>query len=438
MLTPSSLHAGISMSKCEASPALEHRNIHGIVSPLPLGSLAVGHDREVVMVCQQTASRRGLLQSQMAELPPHGAPLTRLLELGDTVQIGEHYVSVERRIGEGTFGAVWSARSSTGSRVAIKEIRCLSESAVATAHYEGQILKALAAASADADDEAVERIPVLVASSTECLGNEEWSVRLAMTQIPGESLNRFIERHRTESDTLRPQPTPYEQLKTACFFTRELLSQLAPAFARISSLAYHRDVNPRNILIDDADRTQPRYGLIDFGLAVEATQWRLGTVEKAGEAVVGVWQVWGVGGDCRYWPVSSWLMLEQGPRALSSCPHLCMEYKTHLDLHALGVTALQVFMDLSPSPAHQEPTQEILEKLWTLHHAWERYWDDATCFWKRLFNAYRSGDNSDLSAVKAEYRRLAVHRQVGQSLSNLRVALAAVAEACEPCHLKMI
>jgi serine/threonine protein kinase len=302
---------------------------------------------------------------------------------------------------------------------------------VATAHYEGQILKALAAASADADDEAVERIPVLVASSTECLGNEEWSVRLAMTQIPGESLNRFIERHRTESDTLRPQPTPYEQLKTACFFTRELLSQLAPAFARISSLAYHRDVNPRNILIDDADRTQPRYGLIDFGLAVEATQWRLGTVEKAGEAVVGVWQVWGVGGDCRYWPVSSWLMLEQGPRALSSCPHLCMEYKTHLDLHALGVTALQVFMDLSPSPAHQEPTQEILEKLWTLHHAWERYWDDATCFWKRLFNAYRSGDNSDLSAVKAEYRRLAVHRQVGQSLSNLRVALAAVAEACE-------
>jgi len=257
-------------------------------------------------------------------------------------------------------------------------------------------------------------------------------VRLAMTHIPGESLNRFLDRRRAKAGLFAG--SLYHRFSEACRFARELVAQLAPAFARISAIAYHRDVNPRNILVEERGSVIS-YGLIDFGLAVDATAWRLGTTQSSsGEAVIGAWQVFGVGGDCRYWPVSAWLMLEQGPKALYTRPQLCLEYKMHLDLHALGITALQVLMELTPAPpeAHAAGPDEALDRLWLLYAAWGRYWNDAMRFWRRLFDAYRkSGDGNDLAAVKAEYRSLAVHEHIGEDLRAIR---AAIRDACEACQ----
>lgn len=415
-------------------------------------------------------------------------PLSPDLEPGARVTIGDQEFDVVSAIGEGTFGVVWGARSTTGNSVAIKEIYCRSYGAVSDAVYEGQILYALQGACGNMDG-TVGRVPLFDACSTECTAASEWRVRLAMTQIPGESLNRYLDRRRCErqrSERRRqesgrgPSPqvsegqAPARQFAEGCRYARELVAQLAPAFARISALAYHRDVNPRNILVDDhppENDGRPRYGLIDFGLAVDATRWRVGAAQTPqGEPIIGAWQVLGVGGDCRFWPVSAWLMLEQGPRALSARPQLCLEYKTHLDLHALGVTALQVLAELSPdrpgglpaaqpsaasgasggshrsrrasegSPAEaggkpgkgEEPLGFALGRLWALKAAWEAYWEEATRLWRRLFDAYRRcGDGDDLATVKAEYRQTRVHEGVGEHLRNVRFALRDACQACE-------
>jgi len=361
------------------------------------------------------------------ESPEAGTPPTPDLESGASVQIGDMSCEILHAIGEGTFGVVWGARSHGEGAIAIKEIHCQSQSALSDALFECQILHALQGAWGGLDTTTVGRVPAYLGSSTECLGPDEWRVRLAMTQIAGESLNRYLERRRHE--VILSRRHHQRQFAEACTFARELVSQLAPAFARISTLAYHRDVNPRNILVETVQEG-PRYGLIDFGLAVDATNWRVGAMQTAsGEASVGAWQVLGVGGDCRYWPVSAWLMLEQGPKALCGRPQLCLEYKTHLDLHALGITALQVLVELAPRQSEFPSDDVVLEKLWALCDAWDTYWGEATYYWQRLFDAYRrSGDRHDLSVVKAEYRELAVHEQMGEHLRALRTSLR---EACE-------
>jgi len=353
------------------------------------------------------------------------------LEPGACMQIGDCKLQISSAIGEGTFGVVWGARCRRGNKVAVKEICCRSQAAVDEAIKEGQILHALECTGASTTG----RVPSFVACRTDNTGPSEWRYRLVMTHIAGDSLNRFLDR-RASSASWASKP-PKQRFMEACNYTRELLAQLAPTFARISTVAYHRDVNPRNILVDEKDGNIC-YGLIDFGLAVDTARWRLGAeLTNVGDTVMGSWQILGVGGDCRYWPVSAWLMLEQGPKALVARPQLCVEYKTQLDLHALGITALQVLADLclprDTATEHQScaDDQDVLpEQLSTLLSAWRKYWDHAVRYWTRLFGAYRKGEQHrrDLAVVKAVYRAAEVHRQIGEDLRALRVALR---EACE-------
>eukprot|EP00959_Pyramimonas_sp_CCMP1952_P043471 909128-Pyramimonas_sp.AAC.1 len=64
-----------------------------------------------------------------------------------------------------------------------------------------------------------------------------------MTRIAGDPLDSFLERRASQGG-------PRAGLQEASFFARQLLVQLAPAFEHISELAYHRDVNAHNILVD--------------------------------------------------------------------------------------------------------------------------------------------------------------------------------------------
>lgn len=353
------------------------------------------------------------------------------LEPGACIRIGDCKLQISSAIGEGTFGVVWGARCRRGNKVAVKEICCRSQAAVDEATKEGQILRALECTGASTTG----RIPSFVACSTDNAGLPEWRYRLVMTHIAGDSLNRFLER-RASSASWASKPLK-QRFLDACNYARELLAQLAPTFARVSTVAYHRDVNPRNILVDEKDGNI-FYGLIDFGLAVDTARWRLGAeLTAAGDPVVGSWQILGVGGDCRYWPVSAWLMLEQGPKALVARPQLCVEYKTQLDLHALGITALQVLADLcmpreaaADSQSCVDDPDVLPEQLSNLLSAWRKYWDHAVRYWTRLFGAYCKGEHHrrDLAVVKAVYRAAEVHRQIGEDLRALRSALR---EACE-------
>merc|ERR1719183_1427147 len=75
----------------------------------------------------------------------------------------------------------------------------------------------------------------------------------------------------------RPEPrkageTPLAALlgkiSEPCQYTKERIVQIYPTLERIAAVAFHRDINPRNILIDSPDRNgPPLYGLVDFGMA---------------------------------------------------------------------------------------------------------------------------------------------------------------------------
>jgi len=272
-----------------------------------------------------------------------------------------------------------------------------------------------------------------VASDMSAAGPDVCRVRLAMSRLPGEPLDRFLHDYRQRLDAEFVQITDgqqamAEQLRQAaeaCVFAQALVQQLAPTMDRISSLSYHRDVNAHNILIDvrgqtDGQQVEPQYGLVDFGLAVDAAKWRGGPdADARGQ---GDWQHLDVGGDCRYWPASAWLQFEVGCYELAEYTALCLEYQSHLDLQGMGITALQVLAELlPPAPDTMCVDGHPLLELWKLRLAWEQYWEAATSYWSALLDTFRN--QGDWNALKTKFIEIGVHDVISRSLHAVRVAL---------------
>mmetsp|Transcript_6501 Transcript_6501/g.10425 ORF Transcript_6501/g.10425 Transcript_6501/m.10425 type:complete len:771 (-) Transcript_6501:156-2468(-) len=383
-----------------------------------------------------------------------------VLAPGVAVKVSDHELRITSALGEGSFGTVWGARYEDGScsgcgEVALKEIPCYSQQALADAVFEGEVLRALgckacapshsqqppcqrrAQKRADLEAEAASCMPSLIDMEVLPQGEDCWHVRIAMTRVPGEPLSRFIEERRPCIVVGRQQR--HRALAEAAGLARELVLQLAPTFDRIATRAYHRDVTPRNILIDWSDGAVPRFGIIDFGLSVDSLQWRtgLGSVPSLLPSDgTPAWQHFGVAGDGRYWPVASWYMFELGAEKLSRCAGLELEYKMHLDFHSLGLSALQVLVEMAPAePDHGEVCledpddvdDELLTRLWMLQRTWYQYWEDATRFWQCIYDTFRSG--GDFKSLKAAYVRAEVHESVRRNLTALRTTLALVRES---------
>ncbi|CAK9011723.1 unnamed protein product [Durusdinium trenchii] len=182
--------------------------------------------------------------------------------------------------------------------------------------------------------------------------------------------------------------------------------------AAISKVTYHRDVNAHNILAHlEGDRPPVSFGLVDFGLAVDASTWM--DVSAANPLGKSEWEYLDVGGDCRYWPVSAWRQFEAGCKVLSQEEPLCTEYQTHLDLQGLGLTALQLLTSLLPAT-------EVPE-LKGLKEAWRAYWDDASAYWASLLETFRSG--GDWCTLKQDFIARKVHQLMATRLGALRWAL---------------
>lgn len=378
---------------------------------------------------------------------------------GIVVSIDHLRFEIMQPLGMGSYGMVWSALSESSNReVAVKEILCKSQGELQIAHFEGNLLYKLGHMETGACQNG--RLPALVAQETkETSIGRAWRVRLAMSRIPGMPLMILLEQHReykkapeTEPATNGSAPPPPElcgltrpeaqlpgetlldallrKLWQPCLFTRELIVQIFPTLERIAAVAYHRDINPRNILVDSPDQNgPPNYGLVDFGMAVDAGLWRA----DAG----GNWNTLEVGGDCRYWPVSAWVMFLHGPQELTPSSPWRLEYQTQLDIHALGITALQVFVDLLPHPqdyvsgdADEETGGQavLLLKLKALSEAWKQYWEDAMDFWSCLIDCFTN--NGDWNALKRACIHHGVQEAITRDLSDLRTTLADVADTC--------
>jgi len=367
------------------------------------------------------------------ELPP--------LRAGATVHIAKRPYRVTAALGEGSFGTVWGAECTRqGGEVAIKEIICNTREALSNAMFEGELLCALAGESSDSRNEkngALRRIPALIALQAEKTGNEAWKVRIVMTRISGEPLSDFLDLWRPVAPRSRGET--YRQFAEACWLAKELISQLSVAFEHISACSYHRDVTPRNILVEDPEgfKGGPQFGLIDFGLAVDAARWRMGVSSVPSSSTqqsVGIpaWQYLNIAGDGRYWPVSSWLMFALGAKELIKSPGLCLEYKNHLDLHSMGITAFQVLAEMLPPPPENRAgncNDPVLQKLWALRSTWEQYWEDITGFWQCIYDTFRN--NGDFKQLKLAYVKAGVHIVIHKNLCALRVAVQEVRAACE-------
>jgi len=354
-------------------------------------------------------------QPQPAQTQPRLQP-QQPLGPGVAVPLAGRRFCVTRPLGKGSFGVVWAAQDESGGVVALKEIPCKSESELAQVTAEGKVLQVVGREVASAGL-AMDRIPALVAMEVQRTSQQKLQVRLAMSLVPGTALESFLQVRRQEAKargtSLRGEPRL--QFAEACMCAGELLMQLAPVVDAFSACVYHRDITPRNIQIREQEGPGgPRFGLVDFGLAVDAARWR------AGEPGAG-----NLAGDGRYWPASSWFVFCHGTRALEREAWLREEYRTSLDAHSLGLTALRCLVELLPTQGAPRAAAQALQ---TLRAAWQHLWSDSEKLWQPIFDAFRG--NGDFDSLRTRFTQAKVHRVVSDDLCAVRAALREVQRAC--------
>lgn len=419
------------------------------------------------------------------------------LKLGVTCHIEDCVCEITDALGMGSFGTVWAAEDlSSGERLAVKEIACWTHNELMNALFERHLLRVLSirgsvpegvdtlpphsaqaqgdaaagsastpvtVASATSSKADLSKIPSLVGHEVLCLKPKR--VRLAMTRVPGIALEDFLEDRRckaAQACAAGIAVRPIDRFSEACTYAHGLVAQLAPVFEQISSIAIHRDVNTHNILVDAQNVSEPLYGLVDFGLAVDTlcwcstegnneTKWR---PTRLGVDAVHTWRYLDIAGDCRYWPVSAWTQFLIGWKEIDAHPSLRNEYQAQLDQHALGITTMKVFAEvLSPPPPKSDPdspTQQngshsrsslessdipnVQTEIWTLLRAWERYWKRITPVHKKLISTFHNGGDWDVLKQMCEDTNF--YENIAYDLRKMREAVADAAEACRQVAIK--
>jgi len=339
------------------------------------------------MMTAQPSTARG--SSGEAELQP-----------GAELSLGQQKFRILHLLGRGSFSAVWAAlRLDGGGEVAIKETVCHSLDGLKDAENESKILQMVGNAGL--------RTSGFVACETVQLRSGKTSVRLAMAKVSGDSLGTFLEQRKKQRFG-----DPSSQFVEACNFTYEFLVQLVPTFEAISAVALHRDINTHNVLVSTGGwGSIPQFSIIDFGLAIDIQSWQAMLTKVP------------VVGDCRYWPVSAWYIFEHGGAKLMEVQSLFTEYRSQLDLHAFGITALQFFIDLLPRQSGAIPGE-----IWALKAAWDQYWLDAYRLWEPLYNAFEG--KADFEAVRRSYVANEAHNIIDKDLEHLRRSLCNARDAC--------
>lgn len=201
--------------------------------------------------------------------------------------------------------------------------------------------------------------------------------RIAMTRCPGRPLDEWLGRRR-EAATRSPWTVPsiaaqwhgtgscgsddvvgtyFALFGRAVMDAYDMLVQLGPILARLNErVAIHRDVNERNIMVDDSygnarqindevNRPRPRFSLIDFGSSIDVRAWRGGDNERAwrssGQYSNGFWAKENPTGDAKFWCPGSWMRFVGKADDVIQAG-LAMQYVERLDLFALAICALRI------------------------------------------------------------------------------------------------
>lgn len=384
---------------------------------------------------------------------------------GEVMTIGRSQFVVGEMIGEGAYARVWSATDPAGlSEAAIKEMRCgqgpgiLPDATVQRAIFEVGVMQRLGEDDGGPDVCA----PRVVDHQFWQLGASmpgAFLCRVAMTRRPGTSLASWLEARVARGPrATAPSHVADEAMRycmsfiEAAHFGRAMVAQIAPTLGKLNaSIAYHRDVNARNLLVyspSDADPDEPSCGsappdatvlefsLVDFGSSTDARAW-LG----AGE---GSWQVENPTGDARYWGPVSWLRFLGGAQAVAQDAGMCWQYSRRLDVFALAICSLESIAKLHsvdcPTeamlralPANRSVEARLIQGVQRLRGSWSSYWAGAVGYFDRLAEYSRQvccGDQNGAAAIWQELSSGSVPQMQGQRLHELCMDLQLVEELC--------
>lgn len=264
-----------------------------------------------------------------------------------------------------------------------------------------------------------------------------------MTRLPGEQLDDWLRRAaavvappqqsgghpqggKVSGAALQPWPS---FLKRGIMMADRLIRQVGPTLEQLAPLAWHRDVNSHNVLVsdgvensfldpaDNGDRAD--FALCDLGLAVDSRSW---------VSVDGAWRVTDIGGDCRYWPASSWMVHLYGADYLTTREEFCRQYQTRLDVHGLGITAVEIVCSVAlaarsagaprvvaGSAPDSDSCWEHLLDAWQVYHATVGQW------WEMIYSVFSVG--GDFRPVHAWLVQEDVANQVIALIADIRQAL---------------
>jgi len=404
---------------------------------------------------QQEQQQQVQLRPQAHE-PSPPAHTEEPAELAPSVEVavGTHRLRILDILGSGSYSVVWRAEvisvdAKDGGRqpVALKDVHCKTPLSLQQTLFEIQLLMASEMQSLEkaATKDAIHRLPLCLSHSVTQRG-EGWNVRCVMNILPGEQLDQWLYREAeaavvaakqaagVQGGSPRRAVTWASHLGRGCALARALVVQLAPTLERLSPMAFHRDINSHNVLVGGCGTS---FWLCDLGLAADAKAW---PTEGTAEGAQGAWKVTDIGGDCRYWPPSCWMVHCHGTEYLESRPEFCQQYQWRLDVHGLGITAIEVLCSTALAAYNCEAIGGLgaeMDGPWgQLLAAWSHYRDVVGQWWERIYAVFSEG--GDLRPVHAWLTENQVAEQTIALLAELHKALQACAAATDEATSRLL
>eukprot|EP00931_Biecheleriopsis_adriatica_P044774 TRINITY_DN25637_c0_g1_i2.p1 TRINITY_DN25637_c0_g1~~TRINITY_DN25637_c0_g1_i2.p1 ORF type:complete len:1048 (+),score=202.30 TRINITY_DN25637_c0_g1_i2:265-3144(+) len=430
---------------------------HRFPSPQPQLPLSSCESRQQAQQPQEVSSWPPQISSEQPQS----------MEPGETISIGRLRVQMEQAIGEGAYAHVWCGRAD-GREVAVKEMRCgkgagiLPDASLQRACFEVKVMQLMTAEAHSGGAEI--RVPHFRDCQFWDLSPAEpgaYLCRVAMTRKRGSPLvswlqERITKKGKQPSSVLSASTLPASALYCSSFLdaartAREMLQQLTPTFLKLNgSIAMHRDVNARNLLVHcpsdsqlheltsgaaPSDASSLEFTLLDFGSSIDVHLWR-----GSGE---GSWEHENPTGDARYWGPASWLRFLHGAEALVQEEGLKKQYTCRLDLFALAVCTLEVIAKLHTEVLPDEATRApggnqdsqvgLAAGIARMQNSWCKYWNLAVTSFEKLAEYSQLvclGDQQRANGAWQDLSKDDIPRSLRKLLHELCGDLVSLASIC--------